>query len=141
MTTNKGAQQLTCDMSNGGWTLIFDNTLKSNHNGITFTDPCPCSSSGSMNGGSGAHTSSGWKLGVTNCQGQNSGSGGTPGGVKFAFKAQLDSTTPNIGTSGSPHTLTLAHLHEQPPREATIWRLGTSSCVDAFRSLNSRHGS
>ena len=35
--TQYGAKQVQCDMTGGGWTLVFSNLLTANLNGITFT--------------------------------------------------------------------------------------------------------
>lgn len=56
-----------------GWTRIFKNSFKSNHNDVTFAESgggCTCSGSG-LNNNIQAHGSTGWHVGVTGCPNSN----------------------------------------------------------------------
>ena len=55
-----------------GWTRIYQNTFTSDHDDVTFAESSSCACPGSgINNNAGAHSSSGWHVGVTGCPSTN----------------------------------------------------------------------
>ena len=131
LTADGALIQLTCDMSNGGWTLIFDNDLKSNHNDFDFTDQCPCSSDKNMNDQATAHNSNGWTIGVSACPGSNTGTESSLSAPNsFSTRARLGSTIPNIGRFAAhlPLCAIVADAHVDPHTHMAVTRARPCRC-------------
>ena len=71
LLANGSVVPLLCDMTNGGWTRVYDNPFTSDRTNATFQIDCPCSATASMNNGANALDPGGWQLGVTQCHNGN----------------------------------------------------------------------
>merc|ERR1712048_490413 len=100
MSDGKTKWSAYCDISGGGWTRLYSNDFKSNHNGIDFKIDCPCGGGSGINNGAKAHDSNGWHLGVSGCHNSNKLSGNV-GGKTTKYSWRMDFTTPNYGVASA----------------------------------------
>jgi len=103
-----------------GWTRVYQNTFYAHHDDVTFTESggsCTCPGSG-INNNNGAHSSSGWHVGVTGCPSTNA-LFRTISGQRANYAYAIDPDMPNVGpVSAIRHT---GVNHEDHGYDHTDW--------------------
>ena len=85
----RDAVLISCDMTGGGWSLVWENDFTSDHANTTFTVDCDCT------GATYDHSSAGWLLGVSGCEGDNRLT--HPGLGSHSFRIEFDVV--DVGTA------------------------------------------
>merc|ERR1712048_1398573 len=125
MSDGKTKWKAYCDISGGGWTRLYTNSFKSNHNGITYKIDCPCGGNAGMNNGARAHDGNGWHLGVTNCHNSNKLSDNI-GGKSSRYSWRMDFTIPNYGIASAIRHTGVNH-NDHGYDHAKSWPAGASA--------------
>ena len=125
MSDGKTKWKAYCDISGGGWTRLYTNSFKSNHNGITYQIDCPCGANAGMNNGAKALDGNGWHLGVTNCHNSNKLSDNI-GGKSSAYSWRMDFSIPNYGIAAAIRHKGVNH-NDHGYDHAKSWPAGASA--------------